>query len=419
MISVEQVSSVNMIKDEKILDIESVKSQFPILQNGWIYLDSAATTQKPSQVIDALATVYREYNANTHRGAYRIAEKVTAEFEQARKKIQNFIGAADRKEIVFVRGTTEAINTVAMGYGNKFLKSGDEIIFTEMEHHSNIVPWQMLSKRTGASLKLWPFESDGRLLLEKLDQLITPKTRILALTHISNTLGTINPVKEIAGLAHQRGVKVVVDAAQSIPHMPVNVSELDVDFLAFSGHKMCGPTGIGILYAKQDLLDSMDPVQYGGDMIESVDFMESTWNELPWKFEGGTQNIAGAIGLGAAVDYLSKVGLDAIYEHEKALIQLALQELESMGVQIYGPKENRGAAITFNLGSLHAHDVATFLDHKDIAIRSGHHCAQLVMKKLGVPATARISFYLYNTKKDVEAFITALAETRETFKKWL
>jgi len=405
------------------LDVSLIRDDFPFFsqpQNqGLIYLDSAATTQRPQQVLDAIVEFYTKYNANPHRGAYRISEVATTHYEGARKKIADFIGAASSSNIVFTRSTTEAINFIASGWARKFLQQGDEIFVSEMEHHSNLVPWQMVAKRTGAKLKFIEFDDNGLLRLDQFEKQLSERVKLVAVTQISNTLGTINPIKQIIEMAHRWGARVVVDGAQSVPHMPVDVTELDVDFFAFSGHKMLGPMGIGILYAKTELLEAMDPINFGGDMINQVDYYESTWNDLPWKFEGGTQNVAAAIGLGTAIDYINGIGLDRIHQHQQQLTQYALDRLSAIeGVKIFGPLQNRGPAISFYLQDVHPHDLATFLDQKNIAIRAGHHCAQLVMKHFHVPATARASFYLYNSSEEIDALIKALNKAKEYFSKW-
>jgi cysteine desulfurase/selenocysteine lyase len=408
---------------DSTLDVDTIRRDFPVLTHpkneGLVYLDSAATTQKPDVVIEAMNDFYRQYNANTHRGAYDMAERATNAFEGARSKVAKFIHAPSNEQIIFTRGTTESINLVAYGWADLHVNEGDRIVISEMEHHSNIVPWQMVAKRRGAELVYWRFEDDGTLDVNKLSDLLTDRTRLLSVTQISNALGTINPLPEIIALAHEKGVPVAVDGAQGVAHQPVDVQGLDVDFYAFSGHKMVGPTGIGVLYAKKERLNEMQPVMFGGDMIESVDYQESTWNELPYRFEGGTQNIAGAIGLGAAIDYLSAIGLEVIRDYEAELTRYALQRLQDIDdLRIFGPLENRGAAISFTLGQIHAHDLATWLDQKKIAIRSGHHCAQLVMKRFRVPATARASLYLYNSKPDIDRLVDALKEAKEYFSKW-
>lgn len=409
--------------EAKIIDAETIRQDFPIFlhpdNKGLIYLDSAATTQKPRQVIDAIADFYRRYNANPHRGAYRLSEKATEMYEAARKKIADFIGAPSTENIVFTRSTTEAINFVASGWARNVLGPGDVILVTEMEHHSNLVPWQMVAKRTGAVLRYIKFDANGELQLDELDAILSENVKLVAITHTSNSLGTINPIKRIAAAVHKAGAKIVVDGAQSVPHMPIDVVDLEVDFFTFSGHKMLGPMGIGVLYARTELLEQMDPINFGGDMIREVDYFESTWNDLPWKFEGGTQNVAGAIALGAAVDYINRIGLDKIHAHERMLTAYAMERLASIeGLKIYGPKGERGPVVSFSLDPIHPHDLATFLDQKNIAIRAGHHCAKIVMKRLCVTATARASFYLYNTREEIDALASALEQAKGFFAKW-
>jgi cysteine desulfurase/selenocysteine lyase len=405
------------------MDIKAVRSLFPILDqevNGHplVYLDSAATSQKPQPVIDAITHYYKTYNSNVHRGVHTLGTKATEAYEAAREKVRKFINAESVEEIIFTRGTTTAINTVASSYGRAFLKPEDEIVLTCMEHHSNLIPWQQAAKFTGARLKYIPLQADGTIDLEDVKATITERTKIVAITHVSNVLGTVNPIKEIAAIAHRHGAVVVVDGAQSTPHKKVDVRDLDCDFYAFSGHKMCGPTGIGVLYGKRRWLEQMEPVEFGGEMIDTVGLYESTWKELPWKFEGGTPIIADAIGLGAAIDFLEEVGLEEIERHERALIRYTMEQLETIeGLEWYGPKDpdRRGGVIAFNLSGVHAHDVATVLDAYGIAIRAGHHCAQPLMKWLGVTATGRASFYLYNTFEDVDRFIEGLRKAKEFF----
>ncbi|MCX8002817.1 MAG: cysteine desulfurase [Anoxybacillus mongoliensis] len=402
------------------MNVKELRQLFPILDqqiNGkpLVYLDSAATSQKPLPVIEAIDNYYRQYNSNVHRGVHTLGTKATDAYEGAREKVRRFIGAASTEEIIFTRGTTTAINLVAASYGRANVREGDEIVITYMEHHSNIIPWQQVAKQTGATLKYIPLQQDGTIRLEDVEQTITPNTKIVAVMHVSNVLGTINPVKEIAQIAHKNGAVVVVDGAQSTPHMKVNVQDIDCDFYAFSGHKMCGPTGIGVLYGKKRLLEQMEPVEFGGEMIDFVGLYESTWKELPWKFEGGTPIIAGAIGLGVAIDFLEQVGLDHIAEHEHRLAQYALEQLATIdGLTIYGPKERAGL-VTFNIDGVHPHDVATVLDAEGIAVRAGHHCAQPLMKWLNVTATARASFYLYNTEEEIDVLVSALKKTKEYF----
>ncbi|MGJ3221422.1 cysteine desulfurase [Geobacillus thermoleovorans] len=402
------------------MNVNDIRALFPILHqdvNGHplVYFDSAATSQKPLPVIEALDRYYREYNSNVHRGVHTLGTKATDAYEGAREKVRRFLNAQSAQEIIFTRGTTAALNLVAASYGRANVKEGDEIVITYMEHHSNLIPWQQLAKQTGATLKYIPMQEDGTIDLRDVEATVTEAAKIVAIAHVSNVLGTINPVREIARLAHERGAVVVVDAAQSAPHMKVDVQELDCDFLALSGHKMCGPTGIGVLYGKKKWLAQMEPIEFGGEMIDFVELYDSTWKELPWKFEGGTPIIAGAIGLGAAIDFLEQVGLDAIAAHEHELAQYALSRMADIeGVTVYGPKERAGL-VTFNIEGVHPHDVATVLDAEGVAIRAGHHCAQPLMKWLGVTATARASFYLYNTKEEIDRFIAALQKAKEYF----
>lgn len=402
------------------MDMKEIRKYFPILDqevNGHplVYLDSAATSQKPVQVIEALERYYREYNSNVHRGVHTLGTYATDGYEGAREKVRKFINAKAVEEIVFTRGTTTAINTVAASYGRANLTQGDEIVITPMEHHSNIIPWQQIAKETGATLKYLPLQEDGTIDLADVDQTITENTKIVAVMHVSNVLGAINPVKEIASIAHKNGAVMLVDGAQSAPHMKVDVQDLDCDFFAFSGHKMCGPTGIGVLYGKKELLEKMDPVEFGGEMIDFVDLYESTWKELPWKFEGGTPIIAGAIGLGAAIDFLEEVGLDNIAEHDLKLASYAQDVMSQIeGLTVFGPTKRTGL-VTFNIADVHPHDVATVLDAEGIAVRAGHHCAQILMKWLKVSSTARASFYLYNTEDEVDALVQGLKKTKEYF----
>ncbi|KGX92822.1 cysteine desulfurase [Pontibacillus halophilus JSM 076056 = DSM 19796] len=402
------------------MDVKAVRDQFPILHqevNGHplVYLDSAATSQKPNAVIEAIEEYYREYNSNVHRGVHTLGTKATDGYEGAREKVRRFINAESTQEVIFTRGTTTSINTVAYSYARENLQEGDEIVITYMEHHSNIIPWQQAAKATGATLKYIPLQPDGTLAIEDVEATITENTKVVAVMHVSNVLGTVNPIKEIADIAHQNGAVMLVDGAQSAPHMKIDVQDLDCDFFVFSGHKMGAPTGIGVLYGKKHLLEQMEPVEFGGEMIDFVGLYESTWKELPWKFEGGTPIIAGAIGLGAAIDFLTEIGLDEIEAHEKELAQYAMDRLSTIeGVTVYGPKERAGL-VTFNLDDVHPHDVATVLDAEGIAVRAGHHCAQPLMKWLEVSATARASFYLYNTKEDVDRFVDGLVNTKEFF----
>ncbi|PBB06272.1 cysteine desulfurase [Salimicrobium humidisoli] len=402
------------------MDVLAVREAFPILHqevNGHplVYLDSSATSQTPKSVIDKIDDYYKRYNSNVHRGVHTLGAVATDEYEGAREKVRSFINASNTKEIVFNRGTTTGINTVAQSYGMDNVAPGDEIVITEMEHHSNLIPWQQLAKRKNATLKYIPMQEDGTLSMSDVRDTISDRTKIVAVSHVSNVLGTINPVKEIAAAAHEKGAVIVVDGAQSAPHIKIDVQDLDCDFYAFSAHKMCGPTGIGVLYGKKDLLDNMEPVEFGGEMIDFVSLYDSTWKELPWKFEGGTPIIAGAIGLGAAIDYLESVGMEEIEKHEEELISYALQKMDDMdGVTVYGPRERAGL-VTFNVDGVHPHDLATVLDTEGIAVRAGHHCAQPLMKWLGVNATARASFYLYNTTDEIDRFVEGLQKTKEYF----
>ena len=411
-------------KKTMTFNVNKIRADFPILKRRiggrpLVYLDSAATSQKPKQVIDAIRRYYTEYNANVHRGLHRLSEQATVAFEQSRDKFAQFIGAKTSKEMVFVRNTTEALNLVIFSWGRTNLRAGDHVLLTESEHHSNIVPWQMLSKEKGIKLDYVRIDDDGILNWDSFNELIKEGPKALSLAHVSNALGTINPVKQMAREAHKVGAIVVVDAAQSVPHMPVNVADLECDFMAVSGHKMLAPTGIGVLYGRYDLLDHMEPVMGGGEMIREVHLQDARWNDLPWKFEAGTPNIEGAIGLGVAVDYLSRLGMENVRRHEKDITKYALDQLADVkGLVLYGTRdvEKRGAAISFNLGDIHAHDLATILDTQGIAIRSGHHCAQPLMERLRVPATARASFYIYNTKKEVDVLVKALESARKMFK---
>jgi cysteine desulfurase/selenocysteine lyase len=401
------------------LDVEAIRNDFPILTQEidppLIYLDNAASSQKPDCVIEALDEYYRTYNANIHRGIYRISEEATARYEEARKKVARFINARPSSQIIFTRNTTESINLVAYSWGNANVRAGDEILVTVMEHHSNLVPWQLLAQRTGATLRFIEITDEGLLQLEDLDRLLTARTKIIAITHVSNVLGTVNPVQSITAAAHAVGAKVLIDAAQSVPHLPVDIQAIDCDFLAFSGHKMCGPTGIGVLYGKLDLLEEMPPFLGGGSMIRSVQRESSTYADPPQKFEAGTPSIAQAIGLGVAVDYLNQVGLNAIHAHEQEILEYAHQKLSEIdGITIYGPKPRyKAGAITFNLDGIHAHDVAGILDQDGVAIRAGHHCAQPLMQRFGVIATDRASFYLYNTLEEVDRLYEGLIKVQK------
>ncbi len=420
-----QKQATAYIHGKKPFNVEKVRHDFPILKriiNGkpLAYLDSAATTQKPQDVSDELTRFYNEYNANVHRGVYKISEEATAAYEEARAKIARLINANSPNEIIFVRGTTEAINLVAQSWGRTNIGLGAGIILTEMEHHSNIVPWQLLAKERGAHLKYVGLTDDGHLVHEDFRQhLESGGIKLVTMTHVSNVLGTINPVREYIREAHKQGCPVLVDAAQSVPHMPVDVQDLDCDFLAFSGHKMCGPTGIGILYAKKPILQAMPPFHGGGEMIREVHLYESAWKDPPYKFEAGTTNIAGAIGLGKAVDYVSGLGLRNIQEHEQELTEYAHDRLGKVkGIRIYGPENPRtkSGVISFNMGDVHAHDMATLLDEDGIAVRSGHHCAQPLMERLGVSSTTRASVYVYNTEDEIDRLTQSLERAGRIFK---
>ncbi len=401
-------------KHVEAFDVNRVRKDFPILQlkvhgKPLVYLDNAATSQKPQAVLDALNQYYRAENANIHRGVHYLSEVATRGYEGTRVKIQKFLNAASEREIIFVRGTTEAANLVAHSYGRPHLKAGDEIIITGMEHHSNIVPWQMLCEDTSAKLRVVPLNNNGELILEEFETLLNSHTKLVALVHVSNSLGTINPIKKIIGLAHERKVPVFIDGAQAVPHMAVNVKELDCDFYAFSGHKIFGPTGIGVLYAKEALLKKMRPYQGGGDMIKSVTFEKTTYNDLPHRFEAGTPDIAGVIGLGAALDYVSNIGYDKIAAHEHVLLEYATEALLAIpGLKIIGTAKQKASVISFVLEGIHPHDVGTILDRSGIAVRTGHHCTQPVMKRFNVPATSRASFAFYNTTAEVDALVQGI-----------
>ncbi|MFO3789522.1 cysteine desulfurase SufS [Bacillus mojavensis] len=402
------------------MNITDIREQFPILHqqvNGHdlVYLDSAATSQKPRAVIETLDKYYNQYNSNVHRGVHTLGTRATDGYEGAREKVRKFINAKSMAEIIFTKGTTTSLNMVALSYARANLKPGDEVVITYMEHHANIIPWQQAVKATGATLKYIPLQEDGTISLDDVRATVTSNTKIVAVSHVSNVLGTVNPIKEMAKIAHDNGAVIVVDGAQSAPHMKIDVQDLDCDFFALSSHKMCGPTGVGVLYGKKALLENMEPAEFGGEMIDFVGLYESTWKELPWKFEAGTPIIAGAIGLGAAIDFLEEIGLDEISRHEHKLAAYALERFRQLdGVTVYGPEERAGL-ITFNLDDVHPHDVATVLDAEGIAVRAGHHCAQPLMKWLDVTATARASFYLYNTEEEIDKLVEALQKTKEYF----
>ncbi|MBK9088307.1 MAG: cysteine desulfurase [Holophagales bacterium] len=403
------------------LDVAAVRRDFPLLArtahgHPLVYLDSANTTQKPEAVIRASDRFYREQNANIHRSTYRLSEEATAAYEGARETVRRFVNARSTREIVFTRGTTESINLLATSFGQAFVKAGDEILITGMEHHSNIVPWQLLCERTGAKLRVIPLDDRGDLILDDLGRLLTERTKLVGVVHVSNALGTINPVKALIGYAHGKGVPVLLDGAQSIPHLGVDVAALDCDFLAFSGHKVYGPTGIGVLYGKESWLSKMPPYQGGGDMIASVSFEKTTYAELPAKFEAGTGNLAGAVALGTALDYVTGLGLPRIAAHEKDLLSYATARLSEIpGLRIIGTAREKASVVSFVLGDIHPHDVGTILDQEGICIRTGHHCAQPVMTRYDLPATARASFGLYNTREEVDALAAGLRKVLEVF----
>ena len=410
-----------MNTDTPTFDVEKSRADFPILQeqvNGkpLVYLDNAATAQKPKQVIETLDTYYREYNSNIHRGVHTLSQKATDAYEKAREKVKAFVNANSAKEIIFTRGATEAINLVAQSFGRNTLNAGDEIIITELEHHSNIVPWQILCEQTGAKLNYIPINDAGELILEEYEKLLNEKTCIVAVGHISNALGTINPIKTIIDKAHAVGAKVLVDGAQAVPHTKVDVRELDCDFYVFSGHKLFGPTGIGVLYGKEALLDAMPPYQGGGDMIQTVSMTKSTYNSLPHKFEAGTPHIAGVIGLGAAIDYVNKLDLDLTSQYELELLEYANEQAANIADFLFvGTAKNKTSILSFTLGSIHPHDIGTILDGEGVAIRAGHHCAMPVMERFGIPATARASFAFYNTREEVDALVLAIDKCKKVF----
>lgn len=403
------------------IDVNAIRADFPVLDqkvNGkpLVYLDNAATTQKPRQVIDTIDEYYRRYNSNIHRGVHSLSEKATAAYEAARETVRDFINAPATREIIFVRGATEGINLVAQSYGMENLKAGDEIIISEMEHHSNIVPWQLLCERTGAVLRVIPINDDGELKLEAYQSLLGPKTKLVSIVHISNALGTINPVKQIVDLAHEHDALVLVDGAQATAHTGIDVQALDCDFYVFSGHKMFGPTGIGVLYGKTDLLNAMPPYQSGGDMIKMVTLEKTLFNELPYKFEAGTPHIAGVIGMGAAINYIKSIGLDNIAAYEHDLLDYAAAAVSDIkGLKLVGTAKKKTSILSFTLGNIHAHDIGTILDHEGVAIRAGHHCAMPVMERFGIPATARASFALYNSRGEVDTLVKALNKCKEIF----
>ena len=405
------------------LDPATIRREFPTLEqsvNGrpLVYLDNAATSQKPRVVLDALQAYYENDNSNVHRGIHELSRRATVAYEESRAKVAGWVGAAEPAEIIWTRGTTEAINLMSTAWGLDNVGEGDEILISVLEHHSNIIPWQLLARRTGAVIKYIELDEQGRWILDELPRLLTDRTKVVAISHVSNALGTVNPVKRVAAAAHEVGALVLVDGAQGAVHMKVDVQDLGVDCYAFSGHKMCGPTGIGALWARRDLLDSMEPYQGGGEMIHFVGRDESSWATVPHKFEAGTPNIAGAIGMGAAIDFLSGVGMDAIAKHEHELLKYALERMNAVdGIRIYGPQspDEHSALISFTLGDAHPHDISTILDSEGIAVRAGHHCAQLAMQHFGISATARASIYLYNTESDIDRLIEGLEQVQSIF----
>lgn len=402
-------------------DVERVRADFPILQievegKPLVYLDNAASSQMPQPVIDRMVRYQTSEHANIHRAVHTLSERATAAYEEARRKLQRFINAPDEREVIFTSGTTEAINLVMHGWGRKFIQAGDEIILTTLEHHSNIVPWQMLAEETGAIIRVLPINDAGELCLDEFEPLFNARTKLVGVSHVSNALGSINPVKQMIALAHERGVPVLVDGAQAVPHMPVDVQDLDCDFYAFSGHKLCGPTGIGVLYGKAALLEKMQPFKGGGDMILSVSFEKTVYNTIPYKFEAGTPPIAAAVGLGAAVDYLSAIGMESIARHEHALLQYATGQLNVLpGLRLIGTAKNKGAVLSFTLEGIHPHDVGTLLNQEGIAVRTGHHCAQPVMTRFKVPATTRASFAFYNSMAEIDALIAGIRSVQKVF----
>ncbi len=407
-----------------MLDIAKIRADFPILNEEaypgvpLVYLDNAASSQKPLPVIQAMTDYYQNYHANVHRGIHRLSEEATNRYEAAREKVARFINAPDASQIIWLRNATEGFNLVAYTWGRVNIQAGDEILLTEMEHHANLVPWQMLAEEKGAVLRFIPFKENGTLDLTDLSALLTEKTKLFSFTAMSNVFGTITPVKELVKAGHDVGAVVMIDAAQSVPHQPVDVQDLDCDFLAFSGHKMCGPTGIGVLYGKRELLEAMPPFMGGGDMIRRVHLTHSTWNELPWKFEAGTPSIAEAIGLGTAVDYLTTIGMDNIHAHEQFITNYALEALSEVpGVKLYGPPASqKGGVATFTLDGVHPHDIAELVDKEGIAIRAGHHCAMPLHKILGVNSTARASFYLHTTTEEIDKLVESLHRVRSVFR---
>ena len=408
-------------QDTRSYNVERIRADFPILHQNvhghqLVYLDNAATTQKPRQVIDAISHYYERDNANIHRGVHTLSQRATDAYEHARRTAQEFLGAGDCREIIFVRSSTEAINLVAQTYGRKNLKLGDEVLITAMEHHSNIVPWQMICEEKQAKLRVAPINEAGELVLEDFERLLTSKTKLVAIAHLSNALGTINPVRQIVEMAHAKGIPVMVDGAQAAPRLPVNVRELDCDFYAFSGHKIYGPTGIGVLYGKLALLEAMPPYQGGGDMISSVAFERTVYNKVPHKFEAGTPDISGPIGLKAALDYVTRLGIENIERHENELLEYATKRVSALsGIRLIGTAKEKAGVLSFVMEGVHPHDIGTILDQEGIAIRTGHHCAQPVMERYGIPATARASLGLYNTKEEIDALVRGIKKVQEVF----
>jgi cysteine desulfurase/selenocysteine lyase len=419
--SLEQSSPLPGQTPDGRLDVEKIRADFPILHRTvhdkpLVYLDNAATSQKPQAVIDAVSRYYEQENANIHRGVHYLSERATEDYEAARKTVQAFLNASHAHEIIFVRGTTEAINLVAQTFGRVHVGSGDEVLITGMEHHSNIVPWQMLCEEKGAKLRVAPINDKGELLLDEYASMLGPRTKLVAVTHVSNALGTVNPVREMVELAHARNIPVLLDGAQAVPHARVDVRDLDCDFYAFSAHKLYGPTGIGVLYGKSALLDAMPPYQGGGDMISSVTFEKTIYNKLPYKFEAGTPDVSGVIGLGAAIKYINGIGLENIAAHEHDLLAYATQEVSAIpGIRLIGTAKEKAGVLSFIFDGVHPHDVGTILDQEGIAIRTGHHCAQPVMQRFNIPATARASFAFYSTKQEVDALVKAIEKVREVF----
>ncbi len=403
------------------LDVKRIRQDFPILQRivrgkPLIYLDNAATTQKPSSVIERIARYYAEGNANIHRGVYALSEQATEAYETARTTVQGFLNASAPQEIIFTRNSSEGINLVAQSFGRQTIGAGDEILITHMEHHSNIVPWQLLCEQTQSELRVAPIDDHGQLLLDKFERLLTSRTKLVAIVHLSNSLGTINPVKEIVEMAHQRGVPVLVDGSQAVYHMPVDVQDLGCDFYVCTGHKLYGPTGIGVLYGRESLLDTMPPYQGGGDMIRAVTFAKTTYADLPHKFEAGTPHIAGVLGLGTAIAYINNIGFDRIMKHEEDLLEYGTEALSSVpGLRLIGTADRKASILSFVLKGVHAHDIGTIVDTEGVAIRTGHHCTQPVMERFGIPATARASIAMYNTREDIDVLVRALETVRQVF----